>query len=82
MRVNFIPRSKFQFLIEFDFHGTIAVPNFTFTIQINPRYERYFSREDMSQIEIITVDPALLARFDEEETLSFGQISDDIELTE
>ena len=38
VRVNFLPKSKYQFLAEFEFHGTFAIPVFSITVQINPEY--------------------------------------------
>lgn len=62
VRVSFIPRSRFQFLIEFDFNGLFAIPVFQFSVQINPEMKQYFSAEDMAQLQLVTIDPALLAK--------------------
>ena len=85
VKVEYIPKSQFQFLIEFDFHGIIAIPAFTFTIQINPKYAKYFTNEDLDQIEILHINPALLAKYDTEEVLVLGDINgnkDKIDLPE
>lgn len=83
VRVEYIPKSKFQYLAEFDFHGTISIPVFKFTVQINPKYASFFSKEDLQQVEIINIDPALLARVDQTPTLSFESLgSSDIEISE
>lgn len=62
VRVSFIPKSRFQFLVEFDFNGLFAIPVFHFSVQINPEMREYFTAEDMAQIQIVNVDPALLAK--------------------
>lgn len=60
IRVNYLPKSKYQFLTEFEFNGLFSIPVFTFSVQINPDYAKYFSKEDMAQIEVKKIDPALL----------------------
>ena len=64
VRVSYLPKSRFQFLAEFDFKGTFAIPNFNIAVQINPDYAKYFSRRDMAQIKIRTIDPSILAMKD------------------
>jgi hypothetical protein len=64
VRVNYLPASKYQFLVELEFYGTFAIPSFTIAVQINPQYAKYFNIKDMAQIQIKTIDPALLARKD------------------
>jgi len=64
VRINFLPASRFQFLVELEFHGTFSIPSFTIAVQINPQYAKYFNMKDMAQIQIKTIDPALLARRD------------------
>lgn len=70
VRVSYVPKSTYQFYIEFDFHGTFSIPVFTFSIQINPDYQSFFSQEDMAQIKVLTVDPAVLKKSERVETLS------------
>jgi len=36
VRVLYLPKSRFQFLAEFDFQGTFSIPNFNIAVQINP----------------------------------------------
>ncbi len=43
VKVNFLPKSQYQFLAEFDFNGIFAIPVFTISIQINPDFLQYFS---------------------------------------
>ena len=62
VRVSYLPKSTYQFFIEFEFHGTFSIPVFTFSIQINPDYKQYFSTEDLAQIKVLTVDPAVLKK--------------------
>ena len=77
VRVNYLPKSQYQFLTEFDFNGLFAIPVFTISIQINPDFAQYFSEADLAQIEVKAIDPAVLAKHDNEETLS----EDDIDPT-
>lgn len=50
VRINYLPKSKYQFLAEFEFNGLFAIPVFSVSIQINPDYAKYFSDSDMAQI--------------------------------
>lgn len=77
VRVNYLPKSQYQFLTEFDFNGLFAIPVFSISIQINPDFASYFTDADMAQLEIKAIDPAVLAKHDNEETLS----ADDIDPT-
>lgn len=64
VKVSMLPRSRFQFFIEFDFNGLFAVPVFQISVQLNPDMKSYFDEEDMAQLSVITIDPATLARSD------------------
>jgi hypothetical protein len=74
VRVNYMPKSKYQFLVEFEFHGTFSIPTFNIAVQINPEYAKYFNRRDMTQIQIKRIDPAVLAIKDKEEKLGMDDI--------
>lgn len=62
VRINYLPRSKYQFLCEFEFNGLFAIPVFAISVQINPDYAKYFNKEDLAQIEVKRIDPAVLAK--------------------
>ncbi len=62
VRIQYLPNSKYQFLIEFEFHGLFAIPVFSTSFQINADFAKYFSEADMAQIKIKTIDPAVLAK--------------------
>lgn len=62
VRVNYLPKSKYQFLTEFDFNGLFSIPVFTISIQINPDFAEYFSESDLAQIEVKTIDPSVLKK--------------------
>lgn len=81
VRVSYIPKSTYQFYIEFDFNGTFSIPVFTFSIQINPDYAQYFSKEDMAQIKVLTVDPAVLKKAEKVATLSLDDDEQDLGLS-
>ena len=48
--INYIPSSKYSFTIRFKFNGIFTVPDFSYTVQINPKYAKYFSNEDMRKV--------------------------------
>ena len=75
VKVSYILKSKYQFYIEFEFHGTFSIPVYEFTVQINPEFGSYFSEADMSQVVTIQVNPALLSRVDDHATLSLDASS-------
>jgi hypothetical protein len=75
VRVNYMPKSRYQFLVEFEFHGTFSIPTFSIAVQINPEYAKHFSRRDMTQIQIKMVDPSVLAMKDKEEELGMDDIN-------
>lgn len=74
VQLNFIPKSQYQFWCSFDFYGIFAIPVFKISIQINPEFTKYFSTEDMAQIQVKQIDPALLAKNDIVDTLSLDDI--------
>ena len=41
--VSYIPTSRFTFLIKFTFNGILAIPDFVYSVQINPKYEKLFT---------------------------------------
>ena len=75
--MSYIPKSTYQFFIEFDFHGTFSIPVFTFSVQINPDYASYFSSEDLAQLKVLRVDPSVLKKGEKKETLSLDDLDDD-----
>lgn len=42
----------------------MAIPVFSVSIQINPKFEKDFSAADMAQIQIKKIDPATLKKND------------------
>ena len=77
VRVNYMPKSKYQFLCEFDFNGLFSIPVFSVSIQINPQYASYFSKEDMAQIQVKRIDPAVLRKEDGPKELTLDEILND-----
>lgn len=75
VRVKYLPKSKYQFLVEFDFHGLFAVPVFSISTQINPEFKDYFADADIAQIKIKIIDPAVMAKSDKHKELSLADIS-------
>lgn len=73
VRVKYLPKSKYQFLVEFEFHGLFAIPIFKIGVQINPEFSKYFNEADLAQIKIKTIDPAVLAKVDLAQTLSLDE---------
>lgn len=81
VRLNYLPKTKYQYLAEFDFNGLFSIPVFTISVQINPDFAEYFSQADLAQIEVVRVDPAVLNTIDdkkpEDNQLSFEDIWED-----
>jgi hypothetical protein len=73
--VQYLPKSQYQFLVQFDFRGTFSIPLFTISVQINPRFAKYFTATDLAQIQIATIDPSLLAMNDQSTSLGLKDIS-------
>lgn len=67
VRVNYLPKTQYQFMVEFDFNGVFAIPVFTISVQINPDFAKYFSEADLAQIEVKAIDPSVLATVDQAE---------------
>ena len=45
--------------MSFTFSGIFAIPDFVYSVQINPKYEKFFTEEDMAQrlvIPVVTAD--------------------------
>lgn len=80
VRVNYLPKSKYQFLTEFDFNGLFSIPVFTISIQINPDFAEYFTQADLAQIEVKTIDPSVLKKVEPSANaaLTLDEISIDI----
>jgi len=73
--VSYLPKSQYQFLVQFDFHGTFSIPLFSISVQINPRFAKYFTASDLAQIQISTIDPSLLAINDQSTSLGYQDIA-------
>jgi hypothetical protein len=74
--VEYVKASQYKFVIRFKWSTTnLANMVFNFTVRLNPQYAPYFSVEDMNQVQFITIDSALLSRFDKVDTLTFEQIA-------
>ncbi len=41
--VSYIPTTRFKYSITFTFNGIFAIPDFVFSVQINPKYEKFFT---------------------------------------
>lgn len=62
IRVTYIPKSKYQFSIEFKFSDIFTIPIFKFGVQLNPEYKQYFTEWDMAQWYDLEVNSVLLSR--------------------
>lgn len=47
--------------MSFTFSGIFAIPDFVYSVQINPKYEKFFTAEDMAQRLVIPVVSADLS---------------------
>jgi hypothetical protein len=59
--IQFIPSTQYDFLIKFTFNGIYTVPDFSYSVQINPKFATQFTSADMAQRKVVTVTSALLA---------------------
>lgn len=48
--VEYVANSQYWFVVSFNFGAVPFIPNFQFTIQINPQYATNFSSADMAQV--------------------------------
>ena len=69
IEIVYLPTTRFKFSVKFSFNGIFAIPDFIYSVQINPKYSKYFSVEDMAQKIVIPVIPADLAINNPEYTL-------------
>jgi hypothetical protein len=47
---TYVNSTQFWFIVVFNFSGSSFVPDFQFTIQINPNYASFFSAQDNAQV--------------------------------
>ena len=62
IRVIYIPKSRYQFTLEFKFNDIFAIPIFKFGVQLNPEYKQYFTEWDMAQWYDLEVNSVLLSK--------------------
>jgi len=72
--VNYIAATQYKFVIKFDFKSIIGTFVFKFTVKINPTFSSYFTQADMDQIQVVTIDMALLSAVDSTDSLSIGNL--------
>lgn len=60
VKVQYVPNSQYQFVIEFDFGSAFVSSFFTFVVQINQNFAGCFSASDMNQQIKWYVDPSTL----------------------
>lgn len=70
VRIIYLPKSKYQFMAEFEFNGLFSIPVFSISIQINPDFKEHFSAADMAQIAVKKIDPATLKKHQVDTALS------------
>ncbi len=72
--VNYISSTQYKFVINFDFNRILGSFVFNFTVKLNPSFSSYFTQADMDQIEVVTIDMALLSQVDATDSLSIGNL--------
>lgn len=65
VNVNFVPESKYQFFVEYDFQGLYVSTAFKVAIRLNRDFDSCFSQDDFNQVLEMTIDPAVLICRDE-----------------
>lgn len=70
VKVNFVPFSQYQFLVEYDFQGAFVTSKFKTVIKLDERWKGCLADDDFSQQIELVVDPAFLARVSGEQELS------------
>ena len=74
VKVSYVPNSKYQFLIEFNFGSAFVTSVFTFVVQINRDFDGCFSESDMNQQITWYVDPAKLVQKEKTGELSLDEL--------
>lgn len=72
--VSYVPNSKYQFLIEFNFGSAFVTSIFTFVVQINRDFDGCFSESDMNQQITWYVDPAKLIQDEKDGMLTLEDL--------
>lgn len=72
--MSYIPTTRFKFTMSFTFSGIFAIPDFVYSVQINPKYEKFFTAEDMAQRLVIPVVPADLSLKNDIDELSLDDV--------
>lgn len=75
VKVNFVPFSQYQFLIEYNFQGLYVTSKFKTVVRLNEEFKGCLADDDFNQQIELLVDPAFLAKVDTEETLTLDQIT-------
>lgn len=75
--VEYIYSSQYQFLIEYDFQGLFVTSKFKTLIKLNDEFKGCLADEDFDNQLELTIDPAFLAKFDEESALSLDEITNE-----
>ena len=74
--VEYVKASQYKFIIRFKWSTTnLANMVFNFTVRLNTQYSQYFTAEDMNQVQLITIDSALLAKYQKAEILTIDDIN-------
>lgn len=72
--VNFVPESKYQFFIDYDFKGLFVTSAFRVSIRLNRDYGSCFSPSDFNQVLDVTIDPAFLVCADIVQNLNLNNL--------
>ncbi len=62
--------------MSFTFSGIFAIPDFVYSVQINPKYENFFTAEDMAQRLVIPVVPVDLSIKNNNDQLTLDDVPD------
>lgn len=59
VNINYVPASKYQFYVEYDFLGLFVSTAFKVAIRLNTDYSSCFAADDFNQVLQVTIDPAV-----------------------
>ena len=74
--VEYVKASQYKFVIRFKWSTTnLANMVFNFSVNLNTEYRQYFTAEDMNQVKVITIDSALLIKYQRTNSLTLDDIT-------
>lgn len=76
-KVNYVPLSQYQFIIEYNFQGLLVTSKFKVVIKLNEEFKGCLADDDFTQQIELDIDPAFLALIDADQVLTPDQLNPD-----